>query len=58
MKDTFYYYSLIAILLFIKLLEHCNNDYVMFVRYMSFDMRINNKKLFELNWTYNFNPLS
>ena len=49
MKDTFYYCSLIAILLFIKLLEHCNNDYVMFVRYMSFDMRINNKKPFELN---------
>ena len=44
MKDTFYYCSLIAILLFIKLLEHCNNDYVMFDRYMSFDMRINNKQ--------------
>ena len=44
--------SLIAILLFIKLLEYCTNDYVMFVRYMSFNMRINNKKTFwtGLNW--------
>ena len=34
------------------LVEHCNNDWVMFVRYVSFNMRINNKKI-ELNW----NPL-
>ena len=33
----------------IKFIEHCNNDFVMFVRYVSFDMRINNKKPFELN---------
>ena len=39
-----------AILLFKKLIEHCNNDCVMFVRYVSFDMRINNKTLFELEW--------
>ena len=32
-----------------ELLWACNNDCVMFVHYMSFDMRINNKYL--LNWT-------
>ena len=35
-------------LLFIELIEHCNNDCVMFVRYVSFDLKINNKKTF---WT-------
>ena len=49
MNYTYYYCSLIAILLIIKFYEHLNNDHVMFVRYMSFGMRINNKKPFELN---------
>ena len=49
MNYTYYYCSLITILLFIKLLEYCNNDFEMIVRYMSFDMRINNKKPFEQN---------
>ena len=35
----------------IKLVEHCNNDCEMFFCDVLFDMRINNKKLFELNWT-------
>ena len=32
---------------FIKLMECCNNDCVMFVHYMSLCMRINNKKPFK-----------
>ena len=36
MNYTYNYYSLIAIFLFIKLLEHCNNDFELFVRYMSY----------------------
>ena len=44
-----YFCVLIAILLFIKLVEHCNNDCEMFAFNVSFDMRINNKTLFELN---------
>ena len=44
-----YLYDYYLIHVLIELQWACNNDCVMFVHYMSFDMRINNKYL--LNWT-------